>query len=198
MMSWDERYSDAAYVYGTQPNDFLAEHVGLLQGPVLSLAEGEGRNAVFMATRGLSVLGVDASAVGLDKAQALAREQGVAIRTEVADLSAYEAPDGTFGAVVSIFAHLPRQVREPLYQRLLRALQPGGIFLLEAYSRDQLRYGTGGPKDADLLMHPAELKEAFGDCEILLAHQVEREVLEGRLHTGLASVVQLIARKPLS
>src|SRR6185295_8606035 len=108
---WNERYAGNEFAYGTEPNSFLVQNASLLIGPVLSLAEGEGRNAVFLASLGLDVLGVDASEVGLAKAQKLAALKGVAIRTEVADLATYEPSANAFGAIVSIFAHLPSALR---------------------------------------------------------------------------------------
>lgn len=131
---WDQRYAVDEYIYGTEPNSFLAEHAGMLKGPVLSLAEGEGRNAVFLASLGLKVHGVDGSNVGLAKAQALARSRGVEIQTEVADLEVFEPAANYYGSVVSIFAHLPSAIREKLYPLVEQCLKPGGIILLEAYS----------------------------------------------------------------
>lgn len=193
---WNERYASAEYVYGTEPNDFLALHGAKLAGPVLSLAEGEGRNAVYLASLGLDVLGVDASSVGLEKAHALAARRGLAIRTEVADLADYLPGSQRFGAVVSIFAHLPGALRARLYPLLVEALLPGGLVVLEAYSERQLSYGTGGPKDADMLMSESKLRAGFAGLEILQLQEIEREVIEGSYHTGLASVVQFIGRKP--
>lgn len=192
---WDQRYASDAFVYGTEPNAFLAQHANLLTGPVLSLAEGEGRNAVFLATLGLEVHGVDGSAVGLAKAMALAASKGVTIRTEVADLAVFDPPPSTYGSVISISAHLPSAIRKRLHQRVERALRPGGIMLLEAYTKEQLTRNTGGPRDADMLMSRAELEREFPNCEPILAREIEREVVEGTFHTGLACVVQFIARK---
>lgn len=192
---WNERYAGSEFVYGTEPNTFLAEHVSLLTGPVLSLAEGEGRNAVFMASRGLSVLGVDSSDIGLAKAQRLAADRGVTIRTEVADLASYHPPENTFGAVVSIFAHLPSVLRQRLYPLVERSLKPGGLVLLEAYTPAQIARQTGGPKDADRLLTCADLRQAFPNLVPILLHEIERDVVEGSYHTGQASVVQFIARK---
>ena len=192
---WNERYAADGFAYGTEPNAFLAQHAKLLVGPVLSLAEGEGRNAVFLASLGLDVLGVDSSEVGLAKARSLASSRGVTIRTEVADLATYEPPPQSFGAVVSISAHLPSSSRKRLHRLAERALRPNGIVLLEAYTRAQLARTTGGPKDPDMLMSRAELLAEFPNCEPILAHEIEREVVEGRFHTGLASVVQFLARK---
>lgn len=192
---WDERYSADEYAYGTEPNAFLAEHAGMLRGPVLSLAEGEGRNAVFLASLGLEVHGVDGSAVGLAKAQALARLRGVAITTQVVDLAGFQPEENHFGAVISISAHLPGSIRAKLYPLVEKSLRPGGILLLEAYAEDQLAHGTGGPKDRDMLMAVAKIEREFPNCEPVLLRQLEREVLEGTYHTGLAAVVQFIGRK---
>ena len=111
---WNQRYAVDRFVYGTEPNSFLAEQSGLLTSPVLSLSEGEGWNAVFLATLGLDVLGVDISSVDLEKARQLAHSRGVKIRTEVADLATYDPGETRFGAVVSIFAHLPGAIRQRL------------------------------------------------------------------------------------
>lgn len=192
---WNERYAGNEYLYGTEANTFLSENVGQLAGPVLSLSEGEGRNAVFMASRGLSILGVDSSEVGLAKAQALARARGVEIATEVADLAEYVPQENYYGAVVSISAHLPSAIRSRLYPLVEKALRPGGILLLEAYTPDQLEKGTGGPKNLDMLMSIEKLQREFPNLKPIVAREIEREVCEGSGHTGMASVVQFIARK---
>ena len=192
---WNERYASSEFAYGTEPNSFLVQNASLLSSPVLSLAEGEGRNAVFLASLGLDVLGVDASDVGLAKAQKLAASKGVSIQTEVADLAAYEPRENHYGSVISISAHLPSQVRNRLYPLIARSLKPGGVILLESYAKSQLSRNTGGPKDPDLLMDVAELEQQFPNCEPILAQEIEREIIEGKFHTGLASVVQFIARK---
>lgn len=193
---WDERYATDEYIYGTEPNDFLATHAKKLTGPVLSIAEGEGRNGVYLATLGLDVLGIDGSTVGLDKARALARARGVTIRTEVADLARYTPPVERFGSIISISAHLPSATRARLYPLLEQALRPGGLLLLEAYSEAQLGRGTGGPKDPDMLMSVAKITTEFPGLEPVLLRALDRDVREGSGHTGLASVVQFIGRKP--
>ena len=192
---WNQRYGGDGFAYGTEPNSFLAENAKLLTGPVLSLAEGEGRNAVFLASLGLDVLGVDGSEVGLAKAQRLADLKGVQIKTEVADLATYDPPANFYGSVVSIFAHLPSDVRRRLYRSVEQSLKPGGIILLEAYSKSQLSRDTGGPKDPDMLMTAVDIKMEFPNCEVILCHEIEREVVEGEFHTGMASVVQFIGKK---
>ncbi|EMI18242.1 Methyltransferase type 11 domain protein [Rhodopirellula maiorica SM1] len=195
-IDWNDRYSDDQFIYGTQPNAFLVEHSSMLVGPVLSLAEGEGRNAVFLASLGLQIHGVDGSSVGLTKARTLAKSHGVEIQTEVADLATYQPATNCFGAVVSISAHLPSKIRNRLYPLVERCLRPDGLLLLEAYSENQLRRITGGPKDADMLMTVAKIEREFPGLVPIILHEIEREVYEGTHHTGLASVVQFIGRKP--
>lgn len=192
---WNERYAVEDYVYGTEPNAFLVEQAERLIDPILSLAEGEGRNAVFLASLGFQVHGVDGSEVGLAKAQKLAHARGVEIQTEVADLGVFEPEANRYGSVVSIFAHLPSAIRQRLYPLVENCLKPGGILLLEAYSEDQLRRDTGGPKNLDLLMSRAKIEQEFPNLEPILLHELERDVSEGIHHTGVASVVQFIGRK---
>ena len=191
---WNDRYTTTKYLYGTEANAFLVENAHLLQGPVLSLSEGEGRNAVFIASRGLRVLGVDCSSVGLEKARALAKSRGVVIETEVADLAEYEPKEGHYGSVVSISAHLPGSIREKLYPLIEASLKPNGVVLLEAYSENQLAKNTGGPKDVDMLMSVEKLRKEFPSLQVLLLREIEREVSEGEGHTGMASVIQYIGR----
>ncbi len=192
---WNEVYSGDDYYYGTSPNDFLVEHIGKLSGRVLSLAEGEGRNAVFMAEQGLEAWAVDDSETGLAKARTLAASRNVSFDTEVVDLNDFVPPVGSIQGAISIFAHLPGAARRQLHQRVEQALQPGGIFLLEGYSQAQLPRSTGGPKNPDMLFSLDELFKDFAHSDMLLGQEIEREVLEGRGHTGVASVVQLIMRK---
>lgn len=191
---WNERYATTEYLYGTEANTFLVENAHLLRGPVLSLSEGEGRNAAFIASRGLHVLGVDCSQVGLEKAQSLAKSRGLVIETEVADLDEYQPKERHFGSVVSIFAHLPGSIRRKLYPLIEKSLKPNGIVLLEAYSENQLVRSTGGPKDIDMLMSVEKLRHEFPNLKPVLAREIDRNVSEGEGHTGTASVVQFIAR----
>ena len=194
-LMWDERYADKEYVYGTEPNTFLAEHADKLTGPVLSIAEGEGRNAVFLAKSGLDVLGVDSSEVGLQKAQQLAQSKGVSIHTEVADLAEFTPKENHYGAVISISAHLPPAIRQRLYPLLERSLKPGGVLLLEAYSENQLGKDTGGPNNIDMLMSKQKIENEFPNLHPLLLQELDREIHEGKFHTGIASVVQFIGQK---
>jgi len=197
-MIWDERYATAEYVYGTEPNEFLAATIRELNGGgrALCLAEGEGRNAVFLAGRGYEVHAVDASVVGLAKAERLARERGVHIVTEVANLDGYRIDPGAWDLIVSVFCHLPAPVRRALHREVVAGLRPGGHFVVEAYTPAQLALGTGGPPDAALAMTLAELREELDGLHFEQAREFEREVHEGSLHNGRSAVVQLVARKP--
>lgn len=192
---WDTRYDDRNYLYGKEPNSFLAENYRILKGPVLSVSEGEGRNAVFLATKGLDVLGVDISEVGLKKAEELAKSRGVSISTKVADLATYMPEENHYGSVISISAHLPSTIRNRLYPLIEKSLKPDGLIILEAYSEDQLSRSTGGPKDIDMLMTIDKINSEFSNLETILLRLTEREINEGDGHTGLASVIQFIAKR---
>ncbi|WP_018170043.1 cyclopropane-fatty-acyl-phospholipid synthase family protein [Thioalkalivibrio sp. ALMg9] len=194
---WDERYAEDDYVYGTEPNDFLRAAVANVpRGRALCLAEGEGRNAVFLAQQGFDVLAVDSSAVGLQKAQRLAEDRGVQIETLVADLADYAIEPDSWDLIVSIFCHLPPDVRRRLHAEVVAGLRPGGVFILEAYTPAQLEWGTGGPPIAELMMTREALTEELDGLEFEEAVERERDVIEGRFHTGRGAVVQVLAHKP--
>ena len=197
MNSWDERYSASEYVYGTEPNGFLVQVADRLRpGDLLSLAEGEGRNAVYLAGLGHRVSAVDSSAVGLAKARELAARKGVMLETTCGDLAEYDPGQDRWDSVVSIFCHLPGAVRADLYRRVCSGLRSGGLLVIEAYTPAQLAHGTGGPRDVSLLVSLETLRTELEGLEFLIARETERTVVEGTLHTGLASVVQVLARKP--
>lgn len=194
---WNERYDRAEYLFGIEPNDFLASVAEQIPaGPVLCLAEGEGRNAVFLAGRGHAVTAVDQSAVGLAKAERLAAERGVAIATAVADLADYAIAPGAWAGIVSIFFHVPRELRAAVYRRAVAGLRPGGVFVLEAYTPGQIALGTGGPRDPNLMPTLALLRDELAGLEIVIGRELRRPVIEGIGHTGEAEVVQVLARKP--
>jgi len=193
---WNERYAEDGYAYGLEPNDFLIQMADRLDGPVLCLAEGEGRNSVFLAQRGLEVHGVDLSDVGVNKTRELAVERGVVVHAEVADLAHYDLGENRWGAVVSIFAHMPPPVRRDLHRRVVEGLRPGGLIVLEAYTPKQLEHGTGGPPAAAMMMTLELLREELRGLEFLHGQELEREVHEGSYHDGLAAVVQVLAKKP--
>jgi len=194
---WNARYSTEEYVYGTTPNDFLFETSRYIKGAkVLCLAEGEGRNAVYLAREGYNVSAVDASAVGLEKAEILADESYVNINTQVADLASYDITPEGWDGIVSIFCHLPPPVRKRLHAKVVAGLKPGGVLILEAYRPKQLKFKTGGPPETELMMSLDELKDELEGLEFYHDIELDREISEGRLHAGVGAVVQLVAIKP--
>lgn len=195
---WNQRYARDEFAYGTAPNDFLvacAHHI-TPQGRVLCLADGEGRNGVWLATQGHAVTSVDIAAEGMAKAARLARERGVALDTRIADLAVFDSGTDAWDGIVSIFMHLPPKLRREVFARGVAALRPGGVVLFEAYAKGQLGRGTGGPPEIDLLVDIAELQQEFPGCRILHAFHGLRDVVEGRHHNGPGEVVQLILQKP--
>lgn len=198
MNRWDERYNVDDYVYGTAPNDFLVA-VGpqIPPGNVLCLAEGEGRNAVFLAAQGYAVVAVDYSQIGLEKAQRLAAQRGVTIETHCTDLQTFEIAPHRWSAIVSIFVHQPVAVRSRLHQQVVQGLLPGGVFVLEAYTPEQLQYKTGGPPTPELMANLATLQGELAGLEWAIAQECIRDIQEGTLHHGPGAVVQLLGRKPI-
>ncbi len=196
MNKWDQRYSSQNFVYGTEPNTFLAQHAHLIpSGPCLSLADGEGRNGVYLATLGHPVTAVDSSIVGLEKAQTLAKQRGVSIESQHCDLAAFEFAPEAYTGIVSIFCHLPPELRQQVYRNCVSALRPGGVFILESYSPAQLGRGTGGPPTLELLNSVEDLKQDLDGLDFLIARETEREIIEGSLHTGRGCVAQIVATK---
>jgi SAM-dependent methyltransferase len=196
---WNQRYSEPGFAYGTEPNDFLAataERYLSANGEILCLAEGEGRNAVFLARLGFRVTGIDSSEVGLDKARKLAEQHGVDIRTIVADLGDYDLGVERWDGIVSIWCHMPSALRTRLHRSVVAALRPGGVLLLEAYTPKQLEYKTGGPPMVELMMTLAAVRAELAGLELLEAEEKLREVHEGKYHDGLSAVLQVVARKP--
>lgn len=195
---WDDKFGPARMAYGTMPNAFLAEHVGAFppNGDVLSLGEGEGRNAVFLAEQGFRVTAVDASPRGLEKLGQLAAARGVSVTAIEHDLAAFALGDGRWDGIYNIYCHLAPGLRTELYGRIQRALRPGGVFLTEQFAKDQLQFKSGGPKDENLLLSLAEFQQAFPGYEVAYAAAEKTTLDEGPLHQGPASVVRFIARKP--
>lgn len=196
MTDWDARYHEEGWAFGTDPNDFLREQAHQLpRGRVLCLAEGQGRNAVWLAQRGHDVTAMDQSAKGLEDARRLATERGVTIATVCADLADWEIEPGAWPGIVSIFAHVPGDVRRLVHARVERGLAPGGVFILEAYRPEQIGRGTGGPPEDERMVNLARLRRELPSLEFVIAREIDREVLEGHRHRGMSSVVQLVARR---
>ena len=197
MRNWDERYSEPDYVYGTEPNSYLVSVIDRIpRGKVLCLCEGEGRNGVYLAEQGCEVTAVDASKVGLTKARKLAAERGIEIRTVVSDLAHFRIQPAAWDAIVSIFCHVPPETRAPLHRQCVEGLKPGGVLVLEAYTPRQIPKKTGGPPSAELTMHLEALRRELTGLEFIHAVEMDREVLEGKYHTGEGAVVQVLARNP--
>ena len=193
---WDQKYDTEQYVYGTEPNEFLAEHVQLLpRGKILSLAEGEGRNAVFLAKLGYSVTAVDSSQVGLDKARKLAEENAVDIEFIHSDLEHFDLGHDQWDGIVSIFCHVPPNLRKTLHAKIINGLKHQGVLILEAYTPDQLKHGTGGPPVVDLMMDADSLEQELTGLRFEHLVEVERHVEEGFGHSGTGAVVQIIGYK---
>lgn len=193
---WNNRYAASKdFVFGTEPNLFLAEMSAQIPtGPVLCLGEGEGRNAVHLAALGHAVTAIDQSEVGLAKARQLATMRGVTVAMQVADLATYKIEPGRWSGIVSIFVHLPVELRRRVYADVVRGLATGGLFILEAYTPAQLAFGTGGPKDVALLPTLSALREELAGLELLVARELERDVIEGSSHSGRSAIVQVAAR----
>lgn len=194
---WNERYAAAEYVYGKAPNVFLESVAAQIPAGsrVLCLAEGEGRNAVYLAGLGHQVVAVDQSAVGLEKAQRLAAEAGVEIETVVADLAEYPIDPASWDAIISIFCHTPADSRKILHRRAVAGLDSGGLLILEAYTPEQVELKTGGPPVVELMMCLDDLQHELTGLTFDHAAELRRDVVEGSLHNGVGAVVQIVAVK---
>lgn len=194
---WDTRYSAPDYAYGTDVNAFLAAQIGLLPagGRVLCMADGEGRNGVWLAAQGFDVTSVDISPQGTAKTLQLAAVRGVRLVARTHDITTWPLGEAQWDAVVSIFLHLPARARTALHRRVVHALKPGGLFVWEAYAPEQLGQDTGGPQDLALLAPLADVTQDFADCAIEHAWTGWRDIHEGALHCGAGAVTQFITRK---
>jgi cyclopropane fatty-acyl-phospholipid synthase-like methyltransferase len=194
---WDSRYREPGYAYGTEPNAFLVSQRHLLVPgmKVLAVADGEGRNGVWLAQQGCEVLSVDGSEVGLEKARELARERGVTIRTECAELTNWRWPQDEYDAVVAIFIHFPPEHRTRMHRAMYAALKPGGVLILEAFTPDQLQYRTGGPPVQEMLYTAEMLRRDLPQGEALLLEEALTDLDEGPFHRGRAAIVRVVLRK---
>lgn len=195
---WDAHYSEPHYVFGTEPNVFLASQQALLKPGqrALAVADGEGRNGVWLAEQGLSVVSVDFSPPAVEKARKLAASRGVAVEFHVADVLQWDWPVEAFDIVAAIFIQFvnPAQ-RDILFRRIKEALRPGGHLILQGYTPRQLDYGTGGPPCAENMYTEAFLREAFADMDILHLREHDDFIAEGTKHYGMSALIDLVARK---
>ncbi|CAM3740308.1 class I SAM-dependent methyltransferase [Mesobacillus zeae] len=194
---WNERFGAVQYVYGEEPNVFIQTQQYRLQEnkKIVAFAEGEGRNAVFLARQGHDVTAWDYALNGLKKTKALAKRFGVNVETEQKDLIHNQVPSEKFDAAIMVFGHFEKKDQKTVLDKMVSTVKPGGILMLEVYSEDQLRYGTGGPKDVDMLYNPVDLLDWAKGYKVLHFYYGEEEREEGNLHTGLCHVVQVILRK---
>jgi SAM-dependent methyltransferase len=196
---WEQRFGTPDYAFGKAPNYFLASCKPLLpkSGKALAVADGEGRNGVWLAEQGLDVLSLDFSPSAQRKAKALARERGVKVAFALADVHAFAYPDAAFDVVAEIFTQFstpPERARK--WAGMRRALKPGGLLIVQGYTPKQLQYGTGGPKEIEQLYTRAMLEEAFRGFADMTIVEEEREMHEGASHAGISAVINLTARKP--
>jgi len=194
---WETRYRPPDYLFGREPNAFLKNQAHRLRvgQTALSVADGEGRNGVWLAEQGLDVLTVDFSATALAKAQALARERGVRIASEVADLNSWRWPKATFDVIAAIFIHFAGAERDMFFANLKAALKPGGLLLMESYRPAQLNYRTGGPPDAERMYTRDLLKAAFNDFAEVDIREYDSVVSEGTAHVGMSALIDLVGKK---
>lgn len=197
---WNDRFSATDdYVFGTQPNQFMVRHADTYIQPgmrVLAVADGEGRNGVWLAEQGFDVLSVDAAPAASEKARRLAKERGVQMRVETADMSKWDWDVEPFDAVIGIFFQFANpKLRAELFEGMKRAIKPGGILMIEGYGLKQLEYKTGGPDIPEHLYTLDLMKSSFDDMDILLLDEYDADLNEGAGHRGISALVDLIARK---
>ena len=197
--TWDARFSSDEYIFGTEPNVWLAQHADLLKPGmrVLAVADGEGRNSVWMAKQGLQVDAFDISPVGVEKAKKLAQQQGVEVNFSIHGVEDYPWTTGDYDAVVAIFIQFADpDTRSTLFKRMKSALKADGVILLQGYTPKQLEYKTGGPPNLRHLYTEDLLQEAFGDLDISELTSYENMLTEGTQHHGQSALIGMVARKP--
>ncbi|OFZ49708.1 MAG: hypothetical protein A2381_05770 [Bdellovibrionales bacterium RIFOXYB1_FULL_37_110] len=194
---WNKKYGSSEFVYGREPNSFLKENLHTITSGnrILSLGEGEGRNAIFLLKNGFKVTAIDQSIVGLNKATRWALELGLHLDTICDDLKFYPQEENQWDAIINIFAHMYPDERIKMHHRIEKALKVGGVYILEAYTVDQLQFDTGGPKELDLFMSLSELKKELSHLHFEVQKEHIKEIREGIGHFGKSAVVSIIARK---
>lgn len=196
---WQERFAAPGYRFGKKPNEFLVSCKPLLPraGKALAVADGEGRNGVWLARQGLDVVSADFSPAAQDKARALATEHGVNVTFVEADAHAWDYPENAFDVVVDIFTQFSAPAdRARKWAGMRKALKRGGLLIVQGYTPKQLQHGTGGPKQIENLYTRELLESAFGDYSDVRITEEERELQEGPGHSGMSAFIGLTARKP--
>jgi SAM-dependent methyltransferase len=194
---WEQRYSEEEFVYGTEPNAFLVSQKNLFKPHLKTLVvgDGEGRNGVWLAGQGLDVLSVDYAEAGLKKAQAMAGAAGVELRIQHADLTKWDWPQNEFDLVISIYLHFSSDIRPLLHKKMLQALKPGGLLIMEAFNKNQLKYNSGGPPVENMLFSAELLRQDFSAAQIDMLEETTTELKEGKYHSGEAAIVRLVLHK---
>ncbi|EEL70444.1 Methyltransferase [Bacillus mycoides] len=196
---WDDRFKSDEYYYGEEPNTFIQEQAFRLANynKVIAFAEGEGRNAVFLARKGHEVTAIDYSESGLEKTKKLAEKYDVNVHTKKVDLLTDGLPDNEFDAAIMVFGHFHTDNQKMVLNKMIYMIRPGGLIMFEVYSKKQLNYGTGGPKDIDMLYEPIDILTWCEGHEVIHFFNGEQERIEGKGHTGLAHVIQVVIRKSI-
>ena len=196
---WNERFAKDAYHFGTGPNAFLASQAALLKPGMkaLAIADGEGRNSVWLAERGLVVTAFDFSPLGVAKAQRLAESRRLSVDYRVADIREWDWEPGEFDIVAAIFFQFAKPAdRTRIFAGIVTTLKPGGVLILQGYRPEQIQYGTGGPPWPEHMYTERLLREAFATLEILHLAAHDDEIREGVGHNGMSALIDLVARKP--
>ena len=196
---WDERYDTSDYLFGTEPNAFLVLQASRLKAhsKVLCVADGEGRNGVWLARQGHDVVSMEASGPAIAKARKLAEAAGATPTFLQADIKDWTWEEAAFDAVVAIFIQFaPPELRARIFEGIKKTVRPGGLIIVQGYRPEQLAYGTGGPKVQENLYTAEMLKTAFADFEILVLHAHDDEIQEGTGHSGMSALIDLVARRP--
>lgn len=191
---WNDRYKSDEYFYGEEPNVFIKEQAFRLinHNKVIAFAEGEGRNAIFLAKQGHKVTAIDYSEDGLEKTKKLAKKHNVEVHTKKVDLLADSLPVDEYDAAIMVFGHFHND-----YQKMIQTIKPGGLIMFEVYSKKQINYRTGGPKDVDMLYDPIDILNWCEEHEVIHFFNGEQERVEGKGHTGLADVIQVVISKSM-
>ncbi|QLQ03787.1 MAG: class I SAM-dependent methyltransferase [Thiobacillus sp.] len=196
---WDARYATDDYIFGTAPNRFLESQIAYIQPGMraLSIADGEGRNGVWLAEQGARVHAVDVSPVALEKARKLAAVRGVSLDFEQVDILGWNWPEAAYDLVAAIFIQFaPPPERDRVIAGIRRCLKPGGLLILQGYTPKQIEFGTGGPPNAANMYTAGLLRDWFGDWDILHLAEHESVISEGSHHHGMSALIDLVARKP--
>ncbi len=195
---WDEKFLREGYLYGQNPNAFLVSQSKVLKPncTILFLGEGEGRNACYFASRGFAATAIDASPIGLQKTNDLASQLNVTVETILQDLAHFET-DQQYDVLMASFLHLSEPWRTRIFREVMNALKPGGFFIAEFFSQNQLRYSSGGPKNSDLLYTIDSLEDIFyiSTVKIQILEEVVDFLDEGRGHQGNAALIRMIIEK---